>query len=160
LSKACPASSLQKEKNGPSTSSGKPARDERELQPLRTATTASTSTATPSGRTGTPTALRAWRPASPNTSCISSDAPVGHLGLVDEAAGAVHEHAQLHDPLDPVETDRLLDLREQHDAARPRGGDARLQVHVLAEPALDQLPILLADLPEMCSSPFVSTAGT
>ena len=30
-------------------------------------TIASTSTATPSGRTGTPTAERAWRPASPNT---------------------------------------------------------------------------------------------
>ena len=46
----------------------------------RTATIASTSTATPSGSTGTPTALRAWRPASPNTSCISSEAPLATLG--------------------------------------------------------------------------------
>lgn len=36
---------------------------------------ASISTAAPSGSTGTPTALRAWRPASPNSSNIRSDAP-------------------------------------------------------------------------------------
>lgn len=36
------------------------------------ATTASTSTATPCGSEATPTALRAWRPASPNTSTIGS----------------------------------------------------------------------------------------
>ncbi len=41
-----------------------------------TCTMASISTATPSGSTGTPTALRAWRPGSPNTCCISADAPL------------------------------------------------------------------------------------
>ncbi|KAG1529754.1 hypothetical protein G6F50_017781 [Rhizopus delemar] len=40
------------------------------------AMTASISTATPWGRDATPTALRAWRPASPNTSTIRSDAPL------------------------------------------------------------------------------------
>ena len=33
-----------------------------------------------SGSTGTPTALRAWRPASPNSACISSDAPLATSG--------------------------------------------------------------------------------
>src|SRR5690606_5496398 len=44
------------------------------------ATIASTSTAAPKGRTGTPTALRACLPASPNTCAISSDAPLATLG--------------------------------------------------------------------------------
>ena len=80
----------------------------------RTATIASTSTATPSGRTATPTALRAWRPASPNTSCISSDAPLATLGWSVNVGALVDEHAELHDPLDAVErAERRLHLRQQ-----------------------------------------------
>ncbi len=45
-----------------------------------TATIASISTAAPSGSTATPTALRAWRPASPNKDSISSDAPFATFG--------------------------------------------------------------------------------
>src|SRR3546814_20200639 len=51
-----------------------------DLQPAETATIASTSTAAFKGRQGTPTALRAWRPASPNTSTITSDAPLATFG--------------------------------------------------------------------------------
>jgi hypothetical protein len=40
----------------------------------------SISTATSSGKEGAPTATRAWRPASPNTSAIRSEAPLTTLG--------------------------------------------------------------------------------
>mgnify|MGYP006175811501 CR=1 FL=1 len=46
----------------------------------RTSTTASTSTGTPAGRLATPTAARAWRPASPNASANSSEAPLPTWG--------------------------------------------------------------------------------
>ena len=49
-------------------------------QPAAISTTASTSTAAPSGSAGTPTAALACRPASPNTCCISSEAPLATLG--------------------------------------------------------------------------------
>ena len=45
-----------------------------------TSTIASTSTAAPSGSAATPTAERAWRPASPNSFTISSLAPLATLG--------------------------------------------------------------------------------
>ena len=53
---------------------------ERRDQPQPTATIASTSTAAPSGSTGTPTALLACLPASPKTSAIRSEAPLATLG--------------------------------------------------------------------------------
>ena len=43
-------------------------------------TTASTSIAAPAGSEATLTAARAWRPASPNTATIRSDAPFTHFG--------------------------------------------------------------------------------
>ena len=86
---------------------------------------------------------------------------VGDLGLIGEAAGAVHEHAELHDPLDPVEADRLVDLGEQHDAAGAGGADAELEVAILAEPAGDAAGRLARLIcPEMWSRPLASTAGT
>ena len=94
----------------------------RELTPALTATIASISTAAPSGSTGTPTALRAWRPASPNTFSISSEAPLATLGWSVKCGVRGDERAELDDPLDPVErAERLLHLREQHQprSARP-----------------------------------------
>ena len=115
--------------------------------PALMATMASISTAAPSGSTGTPTALRAWRPASPNTCFHQLRRAIGDLGLVGEAGGAADEHAELHDPLDAVEAaQRLADLREQHDAAGARGGLAIVDVAILAEPSGHQRAVVEREL--------------
>src|SRR4051794_29914221 len=68
---------------------------------------------------------------------------VGDLGLVGKRGRTVDEHAELHDPLDPVErAERGLDLREKHDAAAARGRDPAIEVSVLAEAAFDQAAVL------------------
>ena len=68
---------------------------------------------------------------------------IGDLGLVGEIGRRIDEHAELDDPLDPLEiAERRLDLRQQHDAAAPGGGDPAVEVHVLAEPAFDQAAVL------------------
>src|SRR3569833_1467455 len=68
---------------------------------------------------------------------------VGDLGLVGEGGRAVHEHAELHDSLDPVErAKRGLDLGEQANATAARGGVAGIEVHVLAKPPFDQAAVL------------------
>jgi hypothetical protein len=76
--------------------------------------------------------------------------------------GAVDEHAELDDPLDPVErAERRLHLGEQHDPAAPRGARCRVEVDVLAQPAFDQAAVLgEADLARRCGAGrWCSTAG-
>ena len=64
-------------------------------------------------------------------------APLATLGWSVKVAARVDEHAELDDPLDPVErAQRGLHLGQQHDPAAPRRGDPGLQIDVLAEPAL------------------------
>ena len=46
----------------------------------RTSKIPSTSTVAPAGSVATPTAVRAWRPGSPNTANIRSEAPLMTLG--------------------------------------------------------------------------------
>src|SRR3954466_8937745 len=67
---------------------------------------------------------------------------IGDLGLMGEAPGAVDEHAQLDDPLAPLEPHRLLDLREQHEAAGARGADPEVEIALLAETAGEQGAVL------------------
>ena len=56
---------------------------------------------------------------------------------------AVDEHAELDDPLDPVErAQRGLDLGQQHDAAAARRGLPGFEIEALAQPALDQAAVL------------------
>ena len=93
------------------------------------ATIASTSTATPSGSTGTPTALRAWRPASPNTSCINSLAPLATLGWsVKSPAELTNTPSLTIRSTRSSEPSALLHLGEQHDSAAPRRGLSVLEV--------------------------------
>src|SRR3546814_7240175 len=68
---------------------------------------------------------------------------VRHFGLRGEAGVAVHEDAELDDPLDarPVAAHRLADLRDEHQRAAARGVIAGRLVGVGAEPAGDDLPV-------------------
>ena len=73
---------------------------------------------------------------------------VDDLGLVGEIGGGVHEAHQLHRPVQPVPvaTDGLLQLGQQRDRAAFRGLGALFEGQVLAQAALDEAGLILADL--------------
>ena len=67
----------------------------------------------------TPTATRVWRPLSPSTSTIRSDAPLTTLRVVGEFGRGVDEAGQPDDPRDAVEAaERGLGLGEDVERAR------------------------------------------
>src|SRR5688572_29581888 len=68
---------------------------------------------------------------------------VGDFRLVGEIASGIDKRAELHDPLDPVERpQRGLHLREQINPASACRRDSGREIHILAETAFDQLPVL------------------
>ena len=101
---------------------------------------ASTSVATPSGRAATPTAERAWRPFSPKTSTIRSEAPLTTFGWSVKAGAEFDEAGELDDPRDAAEiAGRGLGLGEHVDGAQAGGLLAVLDRQVFAAAALEEI---------------------
>ena len=65
------------------------------------------------------------------------------LGLVGKRWRAVHEHAELHNLLDPIErAEGCFHLGKKHDAATARCFDSTVQVDVLTQTPFDQAAVL------------------
>ena len=105
-------------------------------KPHSTSTTASISTVMLRGRLPMPTAERAWRPASPNTSTNRSEQPLMTSGCCAEAGHGVDHAQHLDDPHHPVEVAELrLHGGDQLQAGEPRVLVGLLDRDVLADDA-------------------------
>ena len=87
--------------------------------------------------TGTPTALREHDGRHrPNTSAISSDAPLATLGWSVKSGCRIDESTQLDNPLNPVERHQCsFQLREDHQSAGTRRRDSIIERDILAQPS-------------------------